>query len=106
MTYTPVPDKDIRAIYNYDLGLYEIQQERVRRANGTTDPNDLGSILDLDQERWEPRFQCATVEELFEELFNITYQESTYIRSIDLGPTSIQSPEVVNASERLAQLTF
>lgn len=106
MSYTPTPDQDIRAVYNYGLELYEVQQERVRRANGATDPNDLGSILDLNLEGWETRYQTDNVQELFEELFNIAYMENTYIRSIDLGPTSIQSVEVVNARERLELLTF
>ena len=106
MSYNPVPGKDIRATYDDTLGLYVIQQERTRSANGTTNPNDLGSILDLGQEGWEVRFQSNNVAELLSELFSIAYQEDVVIRSVDFGPTSPLSPAVAGAVTRLQLLTF
>ncbi len=86
--------------------LFQIEQVRIRTANGTTDPNDLGSILDLGEEGWEPVFQTSLVGILLDNLLKVAYEEDVVIRSVDLGPLSPQSAAVQRAVDKLMLLTF
>jgi hypothetical protein len=106
MSYNPRPGADLRVVYDASNSTFVIEQERERTANGTTDENDLGSILDLGQEGWAERYRSDEVGLMLNELFAITYEEEPIIRSIDLGPVPLTSASVVSALERLEQLTY
>jgi hypothetical protein len=106
MSYNPVPGKDLRITYDATTESYQIEQVRTRTANGATNPNDLGGILDLGQEGWEVRFSTDNIAEVLAEMFSIAYQEDVGLRSVDFGPVSNLSPEVTEAVTRMQLLTF
>lgn len=106
MSYNPKQGRDIRSRFDSDRGLYVIQQERTRTANGATNPNDLGGILDLGATGWEERYACDNVQEMLEELFNITFSEDCVVREIDIGDLDPLSATVQAALTRMQLLTI
>lgn len=106
MSYNPVSGADIRIVYDEPTETYQIQQARIRKANGTTNPNDLGGILDLGVEGWEVRYSTDDLAEILAEMFHIAYEENVAMRSVDFGPVSSTSPVVAEAVTRMQLLTF
>lgn len=106
MTYSPLRDRDIRVRYDSNEAGFMVEQRLLRKAHGTTNPNDLGSILDLGQEVWELRAYWPDPKDALYTAFKIAFEERAYIRSIDLGPVSGVGLEVAAARDFLSSVTL
>lgn len=104
MSYNPIEGQDIRVVYLPETRQLQVEQVRIRRANGAFHPEDLGAITDLDIEFWEPRAICLTIDEMVERCVDLMIKENVKLRSIDLGPTSPQASTVQAAITKLATI--
>lgn len=94
MSFTPVEGQDIRIQYQPDTRTLAVEQVRVRRAGGAFHPEDLGSITDLNEERWNLRGRYRGIEEACYAALKIMLDENVQMRSVDFGPSSPQTATI------------
>ena len=104
--FTPVVGQDIRIRFDPVERLFVIEQAVTRRANGSTDPNDIAGIIGLNEERWELLVRSRSVLEAFERAFHMMYEEDFNMRSIDLGPVPRDSPAILEAVAQMNRVRF
>lgn len=103
-TLTYVEGTDLRIRFDTESARWKLEQVRVNRANGATNPHDLAKILDLDQEGWSLTYEDGSLNEVCLVAIAEVMQSYSRIRSIDLGPFTSTSPTVVSALDLLNTL--
>lgn len=95
---------DIRIRFDTGTARWAVEQVRINRANGATDPHDLAKILDLDQEDWELLYQDENLSEACLVAMKTTLGDYSRIREVDLGPFNPTDPLIQNALDMLSTL--
>jgi len=102
--FEPIDTQGVRLRFDTDSARWVVEQERTRRANGVTDPNTLGSILDLDEIGWETRCEYGDIRQAVVECAALAFEENVPLREFDLGPFLPNSPTVVAGIVLLQQI--
>lgn len=99
--FTPIPGQDIRIRFEPEERLFLVEQAVTRRANGTTDPNEIAGLIGLNMERWEILSRARSVQQAFEKAFHFMYEDNYNIRSVDLGPVPLTGTAVLETRDQL-----
>lgn len=104
MTFTPIPERNLRIVYSPTRRAYDVEEVFIRRRNGASHREDLAAIENLDQESWRVVAAATGIEDAVKIVLGQMLTENVDIRSIDLGPGQPTDPAVVGTITELLRV--